>query len=335
MEPLISVIVPIYKVESYLRQCVDSILNQTYTNLEIILVDDGSPDNCGAICDEYAAKDSRVRVFHKPNGGLSDARNAGMKIMTADYLMFVDSDDWMELHAVELLYSLMKEHDASIVIGGQKQFEDGTNQLLFTNCHGPVKAIYQSKTEAMEAMLRYGCTVWGRLYRREIHQGIWYPSGTVHEDEAIMLPLLERCSRIVKINEPIYCYRCRANSITNSAFAVKNLDWYKEGKKHLAWILQNHPELEKVARERFYTSIYLHLMEMTTAGKEYWKYAKPLLKDLRENYSDMKRWALQENKGTLRLLLMRWLPYPVFYYVIKSGRQLIGGRKKTRLKADD
>ena len=108
MIDLISVIVPVYNVEPYLRKCVDSILAQSYSNLEVILVDDGSPDGCGAICDEYAAKDARVRVIHKPNGGISDARNAGLDIMTGDYVTFVDSDDWIDEQHLSSLYALVK-----------------------------------------------------------------------------------------------------------------------------------------------------------------------------------------------------------------------------------
>ena len=107
MIDLISVIVPVYNVEPYLRKCVDSILAQSYSNLEVILVDDGSPDGCGAICDEYAAKDARVRVIHKPNGGVSDARNAGLDIMTGDYVAFVDSDDWIDKQHLSSLSALV------------------------------------------------------------------------------------------------------------------------------------------------------------------------------------------------------------------------------------
>ena len=133
MEPLVSVIVPIYKVEKYLRQCVDSILAQTYTNLEVILVDDGSPDKCGAICDEYAAKDERVRVIHKENGGVSDARNAGLDAARGEYLAFVDGDDYI---SVSYIASLMSGHMFDIAFGGCIQFENegaGTQTVGATN----------------------------------------------------------------------------------------------------------------------------------------------------------------------------------------------------------
>ena len=108
LQPLISVIVPCYNVEEYLPKCIESILNQTYRNLEILLVDDGSPDNCGRICDEYAAKDSRIRIIHKKNGGLSDARNAALDVMTGEYVTFIDSDDYVSDDYVEYLYKIIK-----------------------------------------------------------------------------------------------------------------------------------------------------------------------------------------------------------------------------------
>ena len=115
LQPLISVIVPCYNVEEYLPKCIESILNQTYRNLEILLVDDGSPDNCGRICDEYAAKDSRIRIIHKKNGGLSDARNAALDVMTGEYVTFIDSDDYVSDDYVEYLYKIIKESGVKIV----------------------------------------------------------------------------------------------------------------------------------------------------------------------------------------------------------------------------
>mgnify|MGYP002514978694 CR=1 FL=1 len=141
MEPLISVIVPVYKVEQYLHQCVDSILNQTYRNLEVILVDDGSPDGCPAICNVYAEKDERVRVIHKVNGGLSDARNAGMAVMNGEYLSFVDSDDLLPVDAVETLLKIAVEEDADLVLGGYNRFEDmPADASFFGGCHAPKKS---------------------------------------------------------------------------------------------------------------------------------------------------------------------------------------------------
>ena len=155
MSRKISVIVPVYKVEPYLRKCVDSILNQTYANLEIILVDDGSPDNCGAICDEYARIDFRVNVIHKENGGQSDARNVGMRAMTGEYLMFVDSDDWLEPDTIQRLSSLLHGNNADLAIGGFQTEDDITGEIRFTNCSENPSIWCATQAEMMEKILNW------------------------------------------------------------------------------------------------------------------------------------------------------------------------------------
>ena len=258
MEPLISVIVPVYNVEPYLRKCVDSILNQTYRNLEVILVDDGSPDGCPAICDEYAEMDHRVRVIHKENGGLSDARNAGMAVMNGDYLSFVDSDDLLPVNAIETLHRIAVEENADLVIGGHNRFEDtpltNTDTELFVKRWTPV--------EAMADMLRNGCASWARLYRRELHQSILFPVGEINEDEAIVLPLLERCKTVAVTNEVVYYYRCRPESITTAVFNRKKMSWVKHCRDNLAFIRKKYPHLEYYAIARYQDSILWLLSEI-------------------------------------------------------------------------
>ena len=219
MEPLISVIVPVYKVETYLHQCVDSILNQTYRNLEVILVDDGSPDGCPAICDEYAAMDNRVKVIHKKNGGLSDARNAGMAISRGEFLNFVDSDDVLPVDALENMLRLVLIEQADIVIGNHVRFEEIPPEAEGLTYDYQV----MNRTEAMIDFFHNGCASWARLYRREIHEGLLFPVGEINEDEAIVLHLLDRCTRIVKSRRVVYFYRCRNESITTSSFSKRSL----------------------------------------------------------------------------------------------------------------
>ena len=154
MDPLISVIVPVYKVEAYLPQCLDSICGQTYQNLEILLVDDGSPDRCGEICDQYAARDTRIRVIHKQNGGLSDARNAGMQQMTGSYLMFVDSDDMLPPNAVQTLFETALSENAELVIGDHRRFSE---MLPEENAKKKTVEVHRlTGSEAMRDMLQNG-----------------------------------------------------------------------------------------------------------------------------------------------------------------------------------
>ena len=210
---LISVIVPVYKVEPYIHKCLDSILAQTYQNLEIILVDDGSPDSCGKICDEYVARDPRIKVIHKPNGGLSDARNAGLDVCTGEYIGFVDSDDWIEPHMYQRLYELIQQFNADMAFGGV------ADDVLQGNIVRTVKTSDYGETPFAEdnvaAMRRYfhgSWAAWDKLYRAELFREIRYPVGEINEDEAIVLPLLDRCNAVCYTNEVFYHYHLHENN---------------------------------------------------------------------------------------------------------------------------
>ena len=165
---LISVIVPVYNVEKYLDKCIQSIVDQTYTNLEIILVDDGSPDNSGAICDEWAEKDNRIKVIHKANGGLSDARNAGLDIATGEYIAFVDSDDYIELDFYDKLYNVIKATNCDISICNLRKVYENNN-VSVNNCD-TFEITEYSTTEAMSALIddKIRQVVWNKLYKADI-----------------------------------------------------------------------------------------------------------------------------------------------------------------------
>lgn len=325
MEPLLSVIVPVYKVEPYLRKCVDSILNQTYRNLEVILIDDGSPDRCGDICDEYAAKDERVRVIHKANGGLSDARNAGMAQMTGDYLAFVDSDDWLDERALELLYQEMQEARADLVIGQHDRVEDGTGRVL-QGAPKETDPVRMDRKEAIQQMFQQGCAAWARLYRKEIHIGIEYPMNEINEDEAIVLQLLERCQTVAEIGQVVYHYRCRAESITTSSFSEKKLAWPKHCRDNLAFIQEKYPELELDAAARYRGSLLWALTEIASSEKDYSAGAQNLLEDLRRNAATFSKAPFDYPKDRIRLFLLLWLPFPVYRMLVRWKGRLRHGK---------
>ena len=320
MEPLLSVIIPVYNVEPYLRRCVDSVLNQTYRNLEVILVDDGSPDGCGAICDEYVAKDSRVRVIHKANGGLSDARNAGMAQMTGEYLTFVDSDDWLDDQALEYLYQAMTESNADLVIGQNDRVEDGTGRVL----QEPKKKtdlIQMELKEAIQHTLQQGCAAWARLYRKEIHAGIEFPVNEINEDEAIVLQLLERCHTVAEIGQVVYHYRCRPESITTSSFSTKKLVWPKHCRDNLAFIRENYPELELDAAARYRGSLLWALTEIAASEGDYSAEAESLLRDLRQNAAVFHKAPFQYPSDRLRLRILLRAPFSVYRMLVRwKGR---------------
>lgn len=212
MEPLISVIVPIYKVENYLRQCIDSILRQTHKNLEIILVDDGSPDGCPAICDEYEKKDDRIKVIHKENGGLSDARNAGLEIATGEYIGFVDSDDWIMPDMYEYLLQGILGYQSEISYCGWVN----AHEIWMDYQNEQTDKVYTRETALNELFFdRLKNFAWNKLYKAELWREVRFPVGRNFEDILTTYKLFEQAKRITILKEPKYYYRIRANGITN------------------------------------------------------------------------------------------------------------------------
>lgn len=211
----ISVIIPVYKVEKYLDKCVQSVVDQTYKNLEIILVDDGSPDNCPKMCDEWAKKDNRIKVIHKQNGGLSDARNVGVENSTGDYIMFLDSDDYVSTEICEKLMELALKHDVPLAACGYCLFPEDTNPAP---CNEKVKEFYFQREGVINQIYHasFPCFVvaWGKLYKREIFDGIKYPVGKVHEDEHVIHEVLYNANSMVYTTEQLYYYLQRKSSIT-------------------------------------------------------------------------------------------------------------------------
>jgi len=214
--PLVSIIVPIYKVEPYLRRCLDSIINQTYTNLEIILVDDGSPDGCPQICDEYAAKDKRIVVIHKENGGLSDARNAGLDICKGEYISFVDSDDWVDVEYIEELIKPNSKNQYDIVIADYQQ----SNEPIDSHHILLQASSINDKQNIISAFchLQYPPCAWAKLYRAKFikENKLKFYKGILYEDQLWSCHLAILAKRIFILSNKIYYYTIRDNSIMQS-----------------------------------------------------------------------------------------------------------------------
>lgn len=229
--PQISVIVPVYKVEKYLHECVDSILAQTFSDFELILVDDGSPDNCGAICDEYAAKDSRVRVIHQENQGLSGARNSGIDIAEGEYITFIDSDDFVDARYLEILMEGAKD-GVGVVVCRHKEFADGD---MLSNWQGEIVLRSFDKVEALTALYdgnpQVPINACCKLLRRGLIGTYRFPVGKLHEDQAFTPYILYRAEQIVSCDAVLYHYRCNPASITRNTFSAKRYDdlWAVEG----------------------------------------------------------------------------------------------------------
>lgn len=318
MEPMISVIVPVYKVEPYLCQCVDSIRNQTYANLEIILVDDGSPDGCPQICDEYAALDTRIKVIHKKNGGLSDARNVGMAVSKGEYLCFVDSDDALPQGAVEDLLKLAVAEEADLVIGGHCRFEEE----IPADATIETEKRLMSRTEAMADFFANGCAAWARLYRREVHGELLFPVGEINEDEAIVLKLLDRCNTIAKIDTVVYYYRCRPESITTSAFSAKKMDWYYHCRNNLEWVKTRYPNLASLATGRLAGCVVFLLDEIAKAKQPFPEFKTILVDDLKQNYPEYRKAYRAGKNAKIRMWILKSLPFGCYRFLMACRRRL-------------
>lgn len=223
----ISIIVPIYRVENYIGKCIDSIIRQTYNNLEIILVNDGSPDNCGKICDEYAKLDNRIKVIHKENGGLSDARNVGIEAASGKYIAFVDGDDYIHPQMYELMYNSIIENDADISVCRYKSVKEEESEK-YEQINNVEWVVLESDKDKFEYSLGPNTIVcftvaWNKLYKAEIFNDICYPYGKIHEDEFTTYKTIERAKKIVYTDNELYYYVQRDGSIMNKAFDKRRL----------------------------------------------------------------------------------------------------------------
>lgn len=221
--PLISVIVPIYKIPNYIDRCLKSICEQSYKNLEIILVDDGSPDECPQKCDEWSKNDARIQVIHKSNGGLSDARNAGIKKATGEYISFIDGDDWIEEDFFTVLMHLIKKNDADIAEVGYRYYIEG-KAYKKTNLQYECENI--DRYHAMQSLIenKIPQVVWNKLYKRDIVTDIPFVLGKYHEDEFWTYQVIDRVNIYTRGEYVGYNYFQRNDSIMGEAYSVKRLD---------------------------------------------------------------------------------------------------------------
>lgn len=256
-QPILSVIVPVYRVEAFLDRCVQSIAAQTYRNLEIILVDDGSPDNCPALCDAWAEKDNRIKVVHKKNGGLSDARNAGMAAASGELMGFVDSDDWIAPDMYQHLYDLLNADGSDIsACGVEMVWEDGTPSRSLTKAGCCVL----NHEEAMQAIIRESWLkqpVWYKLYKTTLIRDIPFPVGKYHEDVFWSYQAVARAQRVSVSDRIGYYYVQRSGSIMGEGYSLKRLDAVEAKSQRLEFIRQKYPALVPVCEtDLFYTCLY-------------------------------------------------------------------------------
>ncbi|MDR1753720.1 MAG: glycosyltransferase [Eubacterium sp.] len=256
MRPLISVIVPIYKVEKYLRKCLDSIISQTYRNLEIILVNDGSPDNCEKICDEYARADERFVVINQENKGVAAARNKGLDRAAGEYITFIDPDDCAEDKLIECLLNDITENNSDISISNPIYYfeETGESKLRLNKdrTHGCF-----SREQAIEMLLYekiFEAYLPGKLYKSKLFKNIRFPDYKICEDLAVMPKLFFKCEKISLIADELYYYLQRSYSITQSAFTKSKMDWLSCSMDILNFVKHNCPECLPAAKNKLFSS---------------------------------------------------------------------------------
>lgn len=282
---LISIIVPVYKVEKYLERCVKSIQKQTYTNLEIILVDDGSPDRCGQLCDEFAKLDKRIKVYHKENGGISDARNYGIDKATGEYIGFVDSDDYIHESMYEKLYEAIKKSGTMISECGLTRVYKNT---LRPHYEGKDYFLVLDKQEYLKEFLEnrkvYG-SVWCKLIHRDIVKKIKFSVGMIYEDALYNLELIKNVDKFTLISDSYYYYYIREDSYTTKPFNNRSMDYIDVIEKISEYTLVNFPEFKEqlLTRVAFaYVSIFNQLIEVDNyKNKKEYKILKNKLKSIR------------------------------------------------------
>lgn len=325
MSEKISVIVPIYKVEPYLRKCVDSILAQTYQNLEIILVDDGSPDNCGAICEEYAEQDTRIKVIHKQNGGLSDARNAGLDVMTGKYVAFVDSDDWIMPRMYETLLQMLKQFQADMAFGAvADDLEQGGRVTTVKVSNYGDEPFSEGVVEAMRRYFHGSWAAWDKLYKADLFRDIRYPVGEINEDEAIVLQLLSKCTRVCYTNEVFYHYMRRpsSGSITAANFSVKKLAWQAHCLDNLEFVQAHYPMLVFDAAARYRSSLLWSLTEIALSDEDFTNQIRELRTALKENYALFSAAPFAYPQDKLRMALLTYFPFHIYRTLLRIKRRL-------------
>lgn len=319
MNELITVVLPIYNVEKYLEHCINSVLSQTYENIEVILVDDGATDSCPQICDKYQKKDKRIKVVHKKNGGLSDARNEGIKHATGTYICFIDSDDFIKNTYIEKLYRIIKKNKAEIAVGNFKRVQssdikdelDGeaiektyTGKEMIENIYR--KKLYQQST-----------VTWNKLYAIELFKNIKFPFGKLHEDEFTTYKLFYNCSKVVMTTEVLYYYRYVQTSIMNQSFKVKRLDGIEALEERLEFFKERKEEkLYHLSLIRYESVLMIHYMNCKKLLENSEQFQKELYDKFKNNYKKVIKLKECSMVDKVKFTLARLSPN-IYYYTKK------------------
>lgn len=330
MDELVSIIIPVYNVEEFLEECVDSALAQTYKNIEIFLVDDGSTDNSGNICDAYSKKDTRVRVIHKQNGGLSSARNAAMDIMKGKYVYFLDSDDYISDDMISRYVELMSQYDADIVMGTLYEFwGEVSNEIDHLKIE--LKPEIYNTEEALKNMLMdrklYHAAA-GPLYKSELFVDIRFPVGKLYEDFATSYYVVCKAKRVVYIDDKRYFYRMREGSIMNSKVTDKDMVMLDIADR-IAWDMAGiYPSLEGAAiRKKIVTNIKLYSRILDTGFSSFPTEQKRIRENVKNNCKEFFYNKEIRKIDKIKVLFFYFGKIP-FYIIYKANDVFQRYRKK-------
>lgn len=325
MNPLISLVIPVYNVEKYLDKCIQSVLAQIYKNFEVILVDDGSTDNSGKMCDEYAEKDSRITVYHKPNGGLSDARNFGVEHCNAELVSFIDSDDYVTADYLEYLWYLMEKYNADISFAQKApQFESNDPRIHTNTSYDRVL----TTIDALHDFCINSVSACARLYKRQMLRLHLFPKEKLYEDLATVYKILADCRTAAYGSRDIYIQVTRQGSIQHSGMNQSQLDIIIAAENLYNFIMDNYPELKSDASVRCIVAVNGLLDKVFTYcdaknRRQYFSLAKnfamPYIKDAFAN-----KYSSSSNKLSCVAINMGYLSYKSFWKVKQLFKELLG-----------
>ena len=304
-EPLVSVIVPVYNVEKYLKRCLDSIIEQTYKNIEIILVDDGSTDRSGEICDEYKKRDERIVLVRQKNKGVASARNSGLKKAKGELICFIDPDDFVKKEYVDILTKTIKMNNGDIAICGYCLVDEDGNDFRKKKKYTGQLSTY-SQEEAMKELFYQKAidnSLCWRIFKKEVLKGIVFPDGMIFEDYAVMYGILKNASQVLKIDTLLYYYTQRDGSIMHLPFSERNFDILKVSKLLYNQISLEKPGLKKAVTSRFISACF-YLLRVVDRKKYSAQYD-----EIVENIRKYRRVVLFDNNAKKKIKVGILLSY--------------------------
>lgn len=316
---LISIVVPIYNVEKYLNKCINSIISQTYRDIEIILVDDGSPDNCPLICDNWKEKDSRIKVIHKKNGGLSDARNAGIENAQGNYICFIDSDDYIDNTYIEELYGEIVTKNVNISQCGIKYVDD--NHRIIKNIGYKNNCVLSGRKVIEDSCNEHFVeneVVWNRLYNINLFKELKFPKGKLHEDEYITYKLLYNEEKISIVSSCLYNYRQSSNSIMRSDYSLKRFEDFSEAYKEKIDYFKNKNDI--IIYDMVIRSYLSNLSNIFIKIKKSIPNSQSYLRTIKKEYKDYYKYIKKSRNIGLKNKIKVSIFYfsPIIYALLKK-----------------